>query len=142
LLLPAEFYGSRLPDEVVLQGYTEMAQDERQWALERFIAGVDQLKTVLGPAAAQAVDAAKDELGRALAARDRGDRDAAIAAIARAMTGLAGLGDQLGGAEGAMMRALSGELIKGLAGDDREAVERNLELIASQAGTPKKSDPS
>ncbi len=119
-----------------------MAQDERQWALERFIAGVDQLKTVLGPAAAQAVDAAKDELGRALAARDRGDRDAAIAAIARAMTGLAGLGDQLGGAEGAMMRALSGELIKGLAGDDREAVERNLELIASQAGTPKKSDPS
>lgn len=117
-----------------------MAQDERQWGLERFAASIDELKAVLGPDAAGAVEEAKSELGRALAARDLGDRDGAVAAIARAMAGLASLGDQLGGAEGAMMRALTGELMKGLAGNDREAVERSLELIGSRAGTPKKPE--
>jgi len=115
-----------------------MSVDERLWAIERFVGGIDELKTVLGPQAAPGVDRAKSELVAAMAARDRGERREAILALARGMSALAVLGDTLGPAEGGMMRAVTGELIKGLASEDREAVEQNLAIIQSQAGTPKK----
>ena len=113
-----------------------MADDERLWMIERFVGGIDELKTVLGADAAPVVDRAKMQLITAMAARDRGDREASILALAHAMADLATLGDRLGGAEGAMMRAVTGALIEGLARDDREQVERNLGIIQSQAGTP------
>ena len=84
------------------------------------------------------MDRAKSELMAAMAARDRGDRQEAILALARGMSQLAMLGDTLGSAEGAMMREVTGQLIKGLAAEDKEAVEQNLAIIQSQAGTPKK----
>ncbi len=114
-----------------------MAQDERLWAIERFVGGIDELKTVLGPEVAPAVDRAKSELIAAMAARDRGAREDAILALARGMSELAALGDTLGEAEGGMMRAVTAQLIKGLAADDKAAVEQNLAIIQSQAGTPK-----
>ena len=117
-----------------------MANDERLWALERFVGGVDELKTVLGVATAPVVEKAKQQLITAIAARDRGDRDASLAALAKAMADLATLGDRLGGAEGALMRAVTAAFIQGLARDDRDAVERNLSVIQSHAGTPKKKD--
>ncbi len=115
-----------------------MSEDERLWALERFVGGIDELKTVLGPDAVAGVERAKAQLTLAMAARDRGQREEAILALARGMSELATLGDALGAAEGAMMRAVTGELIKGLAADDKQAVEQNLAIIQSQAGTPKK----
>ena len=115
-----------------------MVKDERLWALERFVAGIDELKTVLGAGAAPVVDKAKQLLIGAMAARDRGDRDACLVALAKAMAELAGLGDHLDGAEGKMMRFVTAAFIQGLARDDRDAVERNLSVIQSQAGTPKK----
>jgi hypothetical protein len=118
-----------------------MSRDERLWALERFVGGIDELKTVLGPQTAPGVDRAKAQLMAAMAARDRGDRPEAILALARGMSELAALGDSLGPAEGAMMRAVTGELIKGLAAEDKEAVEQNLAIIQGQAGTPKKPGP-
>ena len=60
--------------------------------------------------------------------------------LAKAMADLATLGDRLGGAEGALMRAVTAAFIQGLARDDRDAVERNLSVIQSHAGTPKKKD--
>lgn len=117
-----------------------MANDERLWALERFVGGIDELKTVLGVDAAPVVDNAKLQLISAMAARDRGDRDASLVALAKAMAELATLGDRLGGAEGVMMRAVTAAFIQGLARDDRDAVERNLSVIQSQAGTPKKKE--
>jgi hypothetical protein len=119
-----------------------MADDERLWMIERFVGGIDELKTVLGSDAAPIIDTVKQELIAAMAARDRGDRDGAVVAIARGMAGLAGLGERFGGAEGAMMRAVTAALIEGLARDDREQVERNLAVIQSNAGTPKKSERS
>jgi hypothetical protein len=117
-----------------------MASDDRLWMIERFVGGIDELKTVLGADAAPVIDKVKHELITAMAARDRGDRDAAVVAIARGMAGLAALGDRFGGAEGAMMRAVTAALIEGLARDDREKVEQNLAIIQSQAGTPKKGE--
>jgi hypothetical protein len=118
-----------------------MANDERLWMIERFVGGIDELKTVLGAEVAPVVDRAKHQLLTAMAARDRGDRDASILALARAMAELATLGDRLGGPEGAMMRAVTGALIEGLAREDRDQVERNLQIIQSQAGTPLKPQP-
>ena len=115
-----------------------MSGDERLWAIERFVGGIDELKTVLGAEAAPAVDRAKTQLMAAMAARDRGAREDAILALARGMSELATLGDTLGAAEGGMMRAVTAELIRGLATEDKQAVEQNLAIIQSQAGTPKK----
>jgi hypothetical protein len=115
-----------------------MSGDERLWAIERFVGGIDELKVVLGAEAAPAVDRAKAELLEAMAARDRGSRQDAILALARGMSELAALGDTLGAAEGGMMRAVTSQLIKGLATEDKGAVEQNLAIIQSQAGTLKK----
>ena len=117
-----------------------MANDERLWALERFVGGIDELKAVLGADTGPIVDKAKQELIGAMAARDRGDRDGCLVALASAMAELATLGDRLGGPEGMMMRAVTAAFIQGLARDDRDAVERNLLVIQSQAGTPKKKE--
>lgn len=115
----------------------ERVGDTRLWALERFVAGIDELKTVLGVDVAPVVDRAKQQLVVGMAARDRGDRPAALVALANAMAELATLGDRLGGTEGAMMRAVTAAFIQGLAREDREQVERTLAVIQSQAGTPK-----
>lgn len=117
-----------------------MADDERLWALERFVGGIDELKTVLGADVAPTIDRVKHELSTAMASRDAGDRDGAVLGIARAMAELAGLGDRLGGMEGSMMRAVTAAFVEGLARSDREAVEANLARMQSQAGTPKKPE--
>lgn len=114
-----------------------MDGDERQWPLERLASGMEELKTVLGPGAASRVEGVKLQLLAAMAARDRGDRTATLTAIARAMAGLAELGDGLDAAEGAMMRAVAAGFIRGMAREDREQVERHLDVIQSRAGTPK-----
>ena len=119
-----------------------MADTERQWPLERLLVGIDELKVVLGPSVTPHVERVKASLLEALAARDRGDRGASLEAIARAMAALAQLGDGLDSAEGAMMRAVAGAFVAGLAREDREAVEASRDVIQSRAGTPKKPDPS
>jgi hypothetical protein len=117
-----------------------MADDERQWPLERLLFGIDELKVVLGPDVAPQVESVKALLVRALAARDRGDRPASLQAMAGAMAELARLGDSLDSSEGAMMRAVSAAFVAGLAREDREAVESSLSVIQSKAGKPKKPE--
>ena len=120
-----------------------MANDERQWPIERLLAAIDELGPVLGEASAPALDRVRASLRAALADRERGAREDAIMNIARAMAEVATLGDSLAGDEpalGGMMRAVTGELIKGFAADDRDAIERNMKVVESQAGTPKKPD--
>jgi len=114
-----------------------MNGDERQWPLERLALGIDELKIVLGEGAAPTVDRVRQRLLEAMAARDRGDRTATLTAIAGAMAELVSLADRLDAVEGAMMRALASGFVAGMARDDREAVERHLDLIQSRAGTPK-----
>lgn len=114
-----------------------MNGDERQWPLERIVLGIDELKTVLGAAAEPAVERVKSGLIRAMAARDRGDREGTLHAIAEAMAELARLGDGLDSQEGAMMRAVAAGFISGMATEDRESVERHLAIIESRAGKPR-----
>ena len=134
-----------LPVERALDGldddaYPSMPDDERQWPLERLVIGIDELKGVLGAEVAPQVERVKEHLVRALAYRDRGDRAAALEAIASAMAALAALGDELDSAEGTMMRAVAAAFVGGLARDDRDVVERNLGIIQSHAGKPKKPE--
>ena len=110
---------------------------ERQWPIERFLGGLDELRTVLGEAAGPSAARAKEHLIAAMAARDLGNRADALGQIASAMAELATLGDQLGGVEGSMMRAVTSAFIAAMAREDRDAVERNLKLIESRAGKPR-----
>jgi hypothetical protein len=115
-----------------------MPNDERVWPIERFIGGLDEIRTVLGADTGPTIEKIRHELICGIAHRDRGDRPAALVSIANAMGELAGLGDRLGGAEGAMMRAVTAAFLSGLASDDRDVVEKNLQVIQSKAGKPKK----
>src|SRR5512139_2666187 len=103
---PPPFIGRGRAEPERTGAYPSMNGDERQWPLERLAQGIEELKTVLGAGSAARVDRVKHQLIEAMAARDRGDRTATLAAIAGAMAELASLGDGLDAAEGAMMRSL------------------------------------
>jgi len=106
--------------------------------MESFLGSLDELKTVLGAGAAPAIEKAKAGLVAGLAKRDQGDVPAAVAHVAAAMAELAALGDRLGQAEGAMMRAITAQFVSALGRGDRQAIEENLERIQRNAGTAKK----
>ncbi len=110
---------------------------DRQWALEGLAGGLQELEKVLGSAAVPVLRSVRAHLLAALAARDRGDRDGLKQAIARAMDELSGLGQSLDPAEGAMMKALSEQFRSGMAAEDRDAMERNLDRIQARTGQPK-----
>ena len=117
-----------------------MANSEREWPIERFLTGLDELRTVLGADTGPTLEKVKLELIEGIACRDKGNREGTLVKIANAMGALAGLGDRLGGAEGAMMRAVTVAFINGMARADRDVIESNLRVIQSQAGTPKRPE--
>jgi hypothetical protein len=100
-------------------------------ALEAFFSRIDELKAMLGPAAAPGVDAVAETLREGLAARDRGDVPTAVTRVAEAMDRLATLAAGADPAEGAMMRAVAehfrGALGRGAVGEAREAAEQMRE---------------
>jgi len=110
---------------------------ERQWAMESFLTRLDELKTVLGIDVTPTLERARAELTAGTAARDRGDPDEASLHLAKAMAEIATLGDRLGEQEGALMRGLTAEFIKGMARGDQDAMERTLDSIQAKSGTPK-----
>ncbi|MEI8360127.1 MAG: hypothetical protein WCH13_16785 [Deltaproteobacteria bacterium] len=107
-------------------------------SLETLIAGLGDLRTALGSRAAPGLEAVRDDLRRALAARQGGDRDGAIEGITTAMRRLAGLADLLDPAEASMMRAVAsqfeGALRRGEAGD----AARSVDLMRERSGARKK----
>lgn len=115
-------------------------QKSRQWAIEGFLGRVDELKSVLGPASGARLERVRSQLVAALAERDKGDVPKAVMGVARAMADLAEIGDEIGAEEGAMMRALTGEFLKGLARGDDAWTEESLEKLQSKAGTPIKGE--
>jgi len=114
--------------------------ENRRWAIEGLVAGLDELAGVLGPQVTAQIDAVRTELTGALAERDKGNRRQAIAGVGNAMARLAALGDELGASEGALMRALAERFIAGLGRGDRESAEENLRRIQSKAGVPVKGE--
>lgn len=107
-------------------------------SLEALVAGLGDLSLALGPQAGPGLDAVRDELRRAIASREAGDRDASIDGIMKAMRRIAGLADLLDPAEAAMMRAVAsqfeGALRRGEAGD----AAKSLDLMRERSGARKK----
>lgn len=110
---------------------------ERQWALENFVTRIDELEKVIGPHARPVIESVKAKMLEGLAARDRGDQAASMAAIAQAMTEIAQLADGLDGAEGQLMRGLTQQFFTSLSRGDEGGAERDLDAIQARAGKPK-----
>ena len=114
------------------------SDNERRWGLEGFVGRLSELTTVLGPDVAPVVERVQSEVAAGIAERDRGDIGAATARVATAMAELAALGDRVGPAEGAMMRALTAQFIDGMNRGDRERMETDLDRIQERTGRPKR----
>src|SRR5262249_21348915 len=110
-------------------------------ALEALFARIGELKVVLGPAAAPGVDEVERQLRAGLAARERGDPGAAVAAITRAMDLLAGLAGHADAAEGAMMRAMAERFRQALARGALGEAKETADVMRARSGSrlaPKK----
>jgi len=96
-------------------------------ALEVLASRMDELKLVLGPAAAPGVDQVAALLREGLAARDRGDLGAAMGRIGQAIDLLAALASHADPAEAGIMRAVAEQfkqaLARGSLGDARKKAE-------------------
>jgi len=110
-------------------------------ALEAFFTRVGELKVVLGGPAAPGVDRLEAIIQTALAARDRGDVQGAMAGIVAAMELLAELASASPGVDGAQLRAVAGAfkqaLTHGALGEARGTAEIMREVSGSRL-IPKK----
>jgi hypothetical protein len=109
-------------------------------ALETLFARLDELRVVLGAAAAPAVGEVERRLRESLAARERGDVPAAVTGIGHAMERLAALVGDTDPAEAAAMRAAAEgfrrALVRGAVGEARQRAEVMREHSGSVV-TPK-----
>jgi hypothetical protein len=110
-------------------------------AIEVLASRTDELKAVLGPAAAAGVDRLAEMLREGLAARGRGDMSAAVAKISQAIDLLAGLAGDADPAEAAMMRAVAAQFKQALARGALGEAREQAELMRERSGSvlhPKK----
>lgn len=107
-------------------------------SLEALIAGLGDLRLALGAAAGAGLEAVGNDLRRAIACRERSDRDGAVAAITEAMRRLAGLADLLDPAEAAMMRAVSGHFEGALRSGQPAEAARSVDTMRERSGARKK----
>lgn len=110
---------------------------ERQWALENFVSRIDELEKVIGPQARPVIESVKAKIIEGLAARDRGDQQGSMTAIATAMTEIAQLAEGLDDAEGQLMRGLTQQFFTSLSRGDEGGAERDLDAIQARTGKPK-----
>lgn len=109
------------------------------FAIESLVTRLGDLEVVLGSHAQPAVAAVRSLLTAAMAARDRGDRPAALAQIGQAMDRLAALADDLDPAEAQLMRALSQRLRTALLrGDDAQAKQSAASMFEKSGAVERK----
>src|SRR5690348_7210217 len=111
-------------------------------AIEILASRMDELKAVLGPAAAAGVDKLAETLRQGLAARGRGDVSTAVAKISQAIDLLAGLAGDADPAEAAMMRAVAAQFKQALARGALGEAREQADLMRERSGSvlhPKKS---
>ena len=96
-------------------------------ALEVFFTRMDELKRVVGPAHAAAVEQVGDTLREALASRARGDVPGAMSRIMQAMQRLSELVSGALPDEGPVMQAMAAQfqqaMARGAVGDAKQAAE-------------------
>ena len=106
-------------------------------ALELLLTRLDEMKMVLGPAAAGRLELVRSELTRALTLRADGDPTGASAAIGRAMAELAALADALDPAEGALMRAAVEVFGTALTRGAANEMEQTADVMRERSGARK-----
>lgn len=110
-------------------------------ALESVLLRIDELPAVLGSFATPTIGLVRGALLEALAARDRGDQPAAVAAIGRAMDALSALADRLDPTEAAMMRAVAHSFRVALSrGDYARAKETAAVMMKKSGAVERKKD--
>lgn len=98
------------------------------------IAGLAELKTVLGSAGGEVVPALDDRLRRAMAARDRGDPVQAFEHVSGAMELLAQAAAGLDPDEAAAMRVVLEQFRKALRRLDDAGAKRLAEIMFERSG--------
>jgi hypothetical protein len=103
-------------------------------ALEDVLLRLDELLVVLGSSVAGALAAVRFSLIEAIAARDRGDRSAAIGAVGKAMDSLSSLAEHLDPAEAAMMRAIAQGFRAALLRGDYAGAKQSADVMRQRSG--------
>jgi len=103
-------------------------------ALEDVLLRLDELLVVLGSSVASTLGAVRTSLMEAIAARDRGDRSAAIGAIGKAMDWLSSLADDLDPAEATMMRAVAQSFRTALLRGDYAGAQQTAAKMMQKSG--------
>jgi len=108
-------------------------------ALEALVARLGDLESAFGPSVRPVLDAVRDGLVAAMAARDRGDIPAAIRSIGTAMDRLAAYADRMDPSDAAMMRAVAHSFRAALLrGDNAGAKESAAVMFARSGATERK----
>ncbi len=110
-------------------------------ALETFFARVGELRVVLGAEAAPGLARVEALIREALAARDRGDRGAAIARIGEALAAFAALAGEAVPAEAAMLRGAAERFRRALGAGALGEAQETAEVMRERSGSvliPKK----
>ncbi len=103
-------------------------------SLDAVVSRLGELEIVLGRHVRPTLDAVRTLLISALAARDRGDVPAALAAIAEAMDRLGALADQLEPAEGAVLRAVAQSFRAALQRGDEAHARKTADVMFTRSG--------
>lgn len=107
-------------------------------SLEALIAGFGDVATALGPQAASGLSGVKSQLERAVAARDDGRRDEAVAEVLGAMQSLARLAVALDPAEARVMQELASHFQSALRGGDAGHAAESVDSMRKRSGAVKK----
>jgi hypothetical protein len=109
-------------------------------SLETLIGGLRELAVALGPGAAEQVAGVRAQLENAKAARDAGNRDAAVAGILTAMQKIAQLAAALDPREAEAMRAMAAGFESALRRGDAAHAAESVDGMRQRSGAQKKRD--
>jgi len=107
----------------------------------RFIAGLTELEVTVGPKAGPVVAELRELMLKAAAARQSGQEQTALAAIAQAMGRITTLAELLDPTEALMMRAIAQRFTQALGQGDKATAKETVNVMRHRAGDPK-DDPA
>ena len=110
-------------------------------AIDTVVSRLSELEVVFGPKAKPVIGAVRTGLIEALAARDRGDGETAVARIGQAMDRLAGLANDLDPAEGMLMRVVAEQFRAALLRRDTAEARQTADVMFERSGAKWKKKP-
>jgi len=103
-------------------------------SIASLVENLGQLEVVLGSHVRPVLESVRHSLVEAMAARDRGEGNAALAKIGDAMDKLAGLADGLDPAEAALMRAVTQGFRTALSRGDTADAHKSADVMFDRSG--------